>query len=980
MKNLYAFLFLASCSLGYSQILTLESTFKNKLVNTNCVDFNNDSILDGDADTNNDGEIQISEALSVTGMDVSYSGLTNIVGINAFLNLKSLLCNNNGITALSISGLASLETLDCSLYQLTQLNLTGLTSLKTLICIGTQVHSLDVSNLPTLENLQCSNHTSSVDYLNTLNITGLTNLKTLDCSSNNLTALNVSNFTNLISLKCNSNLITGTGLTLGNLPNLLVLECDYNDIAALNLSGCSSLTAISCKGNLLTSLNLSSQNNLKKLNCGNNDLSSLTLSNLILLEELDVSQNNISTLDISNLTNLIRLECWYNNLTQLNVSNQPNLKYLKCRTNHITSLNVLNLIHLEELDCSLNELVALDVSNLAALRRLDATHNHLTSLTFVGAVNLENLYCEVNNLTSLDVANYTNLVNLSCGSNALATLDFTNMHKLLYFSGRNNPFTSLDFSVIDADIPLVEDYYYGMQYDFYNCTNLVYLNIKTGVKYRPSFFGEPILFNAQSCTSLAYVCVNDGTESYSFYQIPGVQVNSYCFFNPGGQYNTIAGTLTYDLNNNGCDAADTFSVNNKIRINSAGATFTDVTGNYNFFIGAGSYTIAPDFENPYFTVSPPSALLSFADINDHTETQNFCVTPNGIHNDVEISILPIQRARPGFDATYQLVYKNKGNQVLSGNVNFVFDDAVLDFVSSNPALTNQTPNNLNWNYSDLLPFESRTINFTLNVNSPLEMPAVNIGDILNFNVSINPIAGDETMADNTFPLAQTVVGSFDPNDKICLDGNNIAPEMVGGYLHYLIRFQNSGTAAAENVVIKDIIDTTKFDMASLQLTSSSHPQVTKITGNKVEFQFQNINLPAELDDAAGSNGYVAFKIKTKNDLVIGNSVSNKADIFFDYNFPIETNTATSTVALLGVNTFENTSVNVTPNPTKNTVNITSKGNITSVQLFDVQGRVLETMTANDEAIDFDLSQKNSGVYFVKIYTVKGIKVEKLIKE
>jgi hypothetical protein len=156
--------------------------------------------------------------------------------------------------------------------------------------------------------------------------------------------------------------------------------------------------------------------------------------------------------------------------------------------------------------------------------------------------------------------------------------------------------------------------------------------------------------------------------------------------------------------------------------------------------------------------------------------------------------------------------------------------------------------------------------------------------------------------------------------------------------------------------------------------------VTKITGNKVEFQFQGINLPAEIDDAPGSNGYVAFKIKTKNNLVIGNSVSNKADIFFDYNFPIETNTATSTVALLGVNTFENTSVNVTPNPTKNIVHITSKGNITSVQLFDVQGRVLETLTTNEEQVDFDLSLKGSGIYFVKVYTVKGVKVEKVLKE
>ncbi len=72
-------------------------------------------------------------------------------------------------------------------------------------------------------------------------------------------------------------------------------------------------------------------------------------------------------------------------------------------------------------------------------------------------------------------------------------------------------------------------------------------------------------------------------------------------------------------------------------------------------------------------------------------------------------------------------------------------------------------------------------------------------------------------------------------------------------------------------------------MASLQLTSSSHPQVTKITGNKVEFQFENINLPAEIDDAPGSNGYVAFKIKTKNNLVMAIRFRTSG-FFFDF-FP-----------------------------------------------------------------------------------------------
>ncbi len=40
------------------------------------------------------------------------------------------------------------------------------------------------------------------------------------------------------------------------------------------------------------------------------------------------------------------------------------------------------------------------------------------------------------------------------------------------------------------------------------------------------------------------------------------------------------------------------------------------------------------------------------------------------------------------------------------------------------------------------------------------------------------------------------------------------------------------------------------------------------------------------------------------------------------------------------------------------MHIRSKGNITSAQLFDVQGRVLENVKANDEKLHFDLSRKD----------------------
>ncbi|KGO91091.1 DUF7619 domain-containing protein, partial [Flavobacterium enshiense] len=162
----------------------------------------------------------------------------------------------------------------------------------------------------------------------------------------------------------------------------------------------------------------------------------------------------------------------------------------------------------------------------------------------------------------------------------------------------------------------------------------------------------------------------------------------------------------------------------------------------------------------------------------------------------------------------------------------------------------------------------------------------NDGDILHYTTAVTSAATDEMPNDNTFVFHQRVVNSYDPNDKTCIQGTTIAQSQVGKYVHYMIRFENTGTFPAQNIVVKDMIDTNKFDINSLVPLKGSHPFVTNITsGNKVEFIFENINLPF---DDANNDGYVAFKIKTKPSLVVGNTFSNSASIYFDYNFPIVT--------------------------------------------------------------------------------------------
>jgi hypothetical protein len=783
--------------------------------------------------------------------------------------------------------------------------------------------------------------------------------------------------TQLSFYQCNFDNMTGIQ-SFTNLEHLGIGS--YCNIAStLDLTGMSSLEYLNITKSGVPAINLSGLTGLKTLSEGyEGDITLLNFSDAVNLEEVYLYNAGMTSIDLSPFSNLVTFSAQNVPLTSINVDGLSNLISFKFKTNGdglAGGLDISGLTSLKFFECEGANLNAIDFSNNLQLQEITTWVNNFSTFDVSMLPNLTKLFCMSSHLTSLDLSNNANLETLICGYNELTSIDLSNLHKLNYVALSSNLFTTLDFSSftdVDSEMPT---------YDIKDNPNLVSINLKNGKH-------DYIPMDYLNCPNLVYLCLDDvdmEDETYIMQQnaITNIQINTYCSFVPGGNYNTITGTISMDLDNNGCDANDLKFQDAKLNLSAAGGnglTFTNNQGNYNFYTQSGDFVVTPEFENPYFTISPPSATVNFADSDNHTQTQNFCITPNGVHNDVEITLIPVQSARPGFDALYRLAYKNKGNQVLSGSIDLTFDDAVLDFVSANPNTASQSVNQLHWDYSNLSPFEKRSIDFTLNVNSPQETPAVNNGDILNFSASITPATNDETIADNTAAFSQIVLGSFDPNDKICLEGATILPQMVGDYLHYVIRFQNSGTFLAENVVITDLIDTNKFDISTLQLTASSHPQVTRITGDKAEFIFENINLPAEQDDEPGSHGYIAFKIKTKPTLALNAVVQNTAYIFFDFNFPIATNTASTSISQLGLGEVENQSVSIAPNPVRNILNISAKETISSIQLFDIQGRLLQTKLNNENTGTIDFTGKTSGVYFVKVYTDKGMRVQKVIKE
>ncbi|AZA57183.1 T9SS type A sorting domain-containing protein [Chryseobacterium shandongense] len=483
---------------------------------------------------------------------------------------------------------------------------------------------------------------------------------------------------------------------------------------------------------------------------------------------------------------------------------------------------------------------------------------------------------------------------------------------------------------------------------------------------------------------LQYVCADDSQttaiqSSLASQGLTNVNINTYCSFVPGGSYNTITGLVRFDENNNGCDINDEIFEHMKLKISDGitGETFVKNNGKYDFYTQAGNFTVTAEPENPaLFTVTPATFSTSFPNNNNNVFTQDLCVTKNGNANDLEVVIAPLTNAVPGFDAKYKVMWRNKGNTILSGNVTFTFNDSKMDFVSS--ALPSAVSGNqITFNFTNLKPYANTASEVTFNIHPPTHPtnPA-NAGDQLSFMASLGSVPGDINPADNTFNYQQTVINSFDPNDIVCLQGNTIPAAMIGNYLHYIVNFENSGTAPATNIVVEMDIDPADFDISSLQLQNASHLAYTKVTGNKVEFMMKSANL------GSGGHGNILLKMKSKGTLNPGDQLMNRANIYFDYNFPIETNDAITNIAgVLKVEENLNaTSAEVYPNPTKGEVNINAESEIKAVEVYDNAGRIIQKQIGiNARKTALTIRSENNGVFYLKITTDKGSVMKKVIK-
>lgn len=216
---------------------------------------------DGCVSITGDNKTKIEET---PALNLSGKTLTDLSGIEYFINLTGLYLEQTQITTLDVSSLKKLQILRCSGNRsLTALNVSGLTNLETLECSSTGLTSLDVSGLENLQKLSCDQSY----FLETLKFGENDRLTELRCSECNLSSLDVSSFTALETLDCsyNQNL---TSLTLGNLAALTYLSCYNCQLSKLDVSGLTNLSDLNCEENKLSELDLRKNENLTSLYCG----------------------------------------------------------------------------------------------------------------------------------------------------------------------------------------------------------------------------------------------------------------------------------------------------------------------------------------------------------------------------------------------------------------------------------------------------------------------------------------------------------------------------------------------------------------------------------------------------------------------------------------------------------------------------------------------------------------------------------------
>lgn len=476
-----------------------------------------------------------------------------------------------------------------------------------------------------------------------------------------------------------------------------------------------------------------------------------------------------------------------------------------------------------------------------------------------------------------------------------------------------------------------------------------------------------------------------GSNPGSYY-IPAGKRHRDCIYNFGINCNLvgICGVVYFDANGNGIkDAGENGMANARILLRDAAGkeyhAFTNSGGEYCIKVPTGTYKISPavPLTTANCKIKPEVITVTATTPGQSYNGNNFGINCQTGSCDLKVTLTPNVSITPGFPTWFTIFVCNVGSTPTSGTVNFNYDGA-LEFVYANPAQTSAdvTQRMVSWKVNAIAPGDCKymVVHLKTKVNAA-------IGKITMSDAEVIPGSGcnDVNLKNNTDTTYKEITGSWDPNNKIAYLTNyttNSKYQIISSLnsnqrIEYVINFQNKGNAPAYNVVVQDTLSD-DLDAGSYEFIGASHPAFVTMNGKSVTYTFNDINLPAEIQDEPNSHGFVIFGINSKNGLPAGHVISDAAAIYFDFNQPVFTDDAA--VIMIDLTGIKNESpaaatVTLAPNPVSDYTRISLTGTDKegfTLKVMSLDGRLITEETSLSNTLN--LSRKNlaAGLYIYEV--------------
>ena len=421
-----------------------------------------------------------------------------------------------------------------------------------------------------------------------------------------------------------------------------------------------------------------------------------------------------------------------------------------------------------------------------------------------------------------------------------------------------------------------------------------------------------------------------------------------------------------------------------------GWQWTTYGGSYDFILPPGAYYVeqAPPL---YHTVicpsTPPTVTLTAGQSSPNC---NFYNQPDSV-NDLTLATIPFEPAVAGFTQQIDLFIANLGS--INANPDVVYMHSVSEnFLGSTPSPSSYDPTTgrIEWNSSILTSLAANGIDMiTLNFGIPSSLAT---GYILNNTDTVYPIVGDYDPNNNYESYIANVVRAYDPNYIDVTPAGTGTPGYISttkdSLLQYVVHFQNTGNYQATDVKLKIPVDP-NLDISTFHFIGSSSTNPPTITADKnriLTIDFPYIYLPDSFASPLGSHGFAAFTFKQVKGLQPLSTIQESANIYFDYNTPVPTNSTLNTIENnSGIRVISQDGFGMYPNPTQDNVTLDLSAlneSRVEVRVYDMMGRMtLElpyTNISGTKQLSLSTSGLAAGVYSVEV-TGSTSHVQKLVK-